>query len=256
MEKGNVKLTGYESLKEAVLKDCNEGEGCFNHDGCNHEFYRYEPAEGDMKKYGDTVCRHVSECSHKYCDKFKWVIDRAKHYADKLGLAWEEVLNSWEVNRNYWYMNYYQDCNQPEIKGDKVRVFNTTDDLLKAIGEKKFRCPACGGISTDPYECNSGLEIQKATKKKRAKICDWKVYGLFGDLGKGTYIYCKDKLKGQTIFTPLSWESEEERLINELEVDANNVLASCPRGFTNIRSMKIVDIDMLIELLDRNKEGN
>lgn len=199
---------GYESLVKKVKRDCDEGQGCFNPNGCDHEFYRYEPAEGEMKKYGDTVCKHVSKCGHKYCDKFKWIINRAKHYAEKTGLNWEDILDSWEEDCNYWYMNYYQDCNQPLIEGDKVRVFETVDGMLEAIGERKFRCPSCGGISTNPYECNSGIEVQKATKRKKAKICDWKVYGLLGDLGNGTYVFCKDKMKGEKIFTPISWENE------------------------------------------------
>lgn len=199
---------GYESLVEKVKRDCDKGQGCFNPNGCDHEFYRYEPAEEHMKKYGDKVCKCVSKCSHKYCDTFKWIIDRAKHYADKTGLNWEDILDSWEEDCNYWYMNYYQECNQPEIKGDKVKVFDTVEDMLKSIGKKQFRCPSCGGISTNPYSCDSGLEIEKATKRKPAKVCDWKVYGLFGDLGKGVFVFCKDKVKGETIFMPVSWEQE------------------------------------------------
>lgn len=172
--------TGYEKLKESVVIDCDIN-CCFNPDGCN--------------KVGH------SQCTHRYCDKFKWVIDRAKHYGEKLGLNWQEVLNSWEVKRSYWYMNYYQDCNQPEINCDKVRVFENVEEMLKSIVEKEFRCPKCGGISKNPYSCDSGLEMSKG------KICDWKVYGLFGDLGKGVFIYCKDKLRGERIFMPISWEN-------------------------------------------------
>jgi len=201
---GGEDLKGYEKLKAAIEHDCNEGEGCFNPDGCNHEFYRRVPSEGLMKKYSDTACKCVSKCSHKYCDKFKWVIDRANHYAEKLGLNWEDVFDSWESSRSYWYMNYYQDCNQPEIKGDKVRTFETVDEMLKSIGDKKFRCPMCGGISKSPYKCDSGLEMS------RGKICDWNVGGLFGDLGKGIFVYCKDKLQGETIFMPVAWEEKTE----------------------------------------------
>jgi len=184
-------IIGYEKLKMAVEKDCNgKGScGCFNPDGCNME----HPSIG---KYGE---EGYNSCFHKYCDKFKWTIDRAKHYGEKLGLNWEDVLDSWEESRNYWYMNYYQDGRQPEIKGDKVKVFDSVDKMTESIGESKFRCPACGGISTNPYECNSGEKVNR-------KACDWKVYGLFGDLGKGVFVYCKDKLQGETIFTPLSWE--------------------------------------------------
>jgi hypothetical protein len=112
----------------------------------------------------------------------------------------KEILEAWEKDRTYSAINYYQEANQPSFKADKVMVFETVDELYQAIGDKKFRCPSCGGISTNPYECNSGEEMSKG------KICDWKVYGLFGDLGKGVYVYIKDKLRGETIFTPISWE--------------------------------------------------
>lgn len=202
-------MKGYEELKKSVIDNCNEGEGCFNPNGCDHEFYRRVPAEGLNKKYTDTVTKCVSKCGHKYCDKFKWVIDRANHYGEKLDLNWEDVLDSWEENRSYWYMNYYQDANQPEIKGDKVRVFETVEDLHKSIGSKGFRCPSCGGISKNPYECNSELEVD-------GKACNWKVYGLFGHLGKGVFVYVKDKLSGEDLFMPISWEDETKEEIQKM----------------------------------------
>lgn len=187
-------MNGYESLKKVVMRDCNDNDscGCFNPEGCNVENAR-------IGKYGEDGYK---SCFHDYCDKFKWAIDRAKHYGEKLGLDWKDVLDSLEEDRNYWYMNYYQECNQPEIKGEKIKVFETVEDMLKSIGKKEFRCPSCGGISTSPYKCNSGLEMSKG------KTCDWNVGGLFGDLGKGISVYCKDKLKGETIFMPIDWEQE------------------------------------------------
>lgn len=180
-------LTGYEKLKMAVERDCNDRDGCacFSPDGCNVQ---------GRRKGG-------KHCSHAYCDKFKWAIDRARHYSEKLGLNWGDVLNSWEATRNYWYMNYYQDCNQPEIKGDKVRVFETVEEMLESVGKKEFRCPMCGGISKNPYACDTGLEMEKG------KVCDWKVYGLFGGLGKSVFVYCKDQLRGEEMFMPVSWET-------------------------------------------------
>ncbi|TEB04679.1 hypothetical protein Psch_03441 [Pelotomaculum schinkii] len=178
------KLTGYEKLKAAVEKDCNEGSGCFNPNGCDNK--NYKPGGKD--------------CFHKYCDTFKWVIERAKHYAEKLGLNWEDVLNQWEADRRYWYMNYYHELNQPEIGSNYVRAFETVREMLQSVGDKGFRCPVCGGVSTDPYTCNSGMKLNNGM------ICDWKVYGLLGDLGKGVFVYCKDKLRGETIFTPIAWE--------------------------------------------------
>lgn len=184
-------MTGYEKLKAAIEHDCNDKGscGCFNPNGCNVPGHR----------------KDGKSCFHSYCDKFKWVIDRAKHYGEKLGLNWEDILDAWEEKRGYWYMNYYQEGNQPEIKGDRVRVFETVEDMLQSIGDKKFRCPMCGGISTNPYECDSGIEMRKG------KICDWKVYGLFGDLGKGVFVYCKDKLRGEHIFMPVAWEEEQQK---------------------------------------------
>jgi hypothetical protein len=158
---------GYEKLKAAIERDC--------------------------EKRG---VRNDSE----YWDKFDWILKRAEHYAEKTGIPKEEILNSWEEGRDYWYMNYYQESNQPEIKGDKVRVFDTVQDMLDAIEKKRFRCPACEQVSTSPYICNSGHINDKG------KMCDWKVYGLFGDLGKGTYVFVKEKVAGETIFMPLSWE--------------------------------------------------
>ena len=65
--------------------------------------------------------------------------------------------------------------------------------------------------TTNPYKCNSGEEVSKPTKKNPAKICDWNVDGLFGDLGKGIFVYCKDKLRGETIFMPISWEADNKQ---------------------------------------------
>lgn len=44
---------------------------------------------------------------------FQWVISRAKHYAYTAGEPIENILNAWEEQRNYWWMNYYQNCRQP-----------------------------------------------------------------------------------------------------------------------------------------------
>lgn len=128
---------------------------------------------------------------------FNWAIERAKHYSEKLNLPINDILTSWVNQCNISFLNYFQDCNQPLIEHENVKVFETIDELLQAIGEKKFRCPSCGGISTSPYECN-------------ARGCNWKVYGLFGDLGKGAYVFIKDKLSGERIFMPLSWENSTQ----------------------------------------------
>jgi hypothetical protein len=38
------------------------------------------------------------------------------------------------------------------------------------------------------------------------KTCDWKVYGLFGHLGKGIFVFVKEKVAGKNIFMPVAWE--------------------------------------------------
>lgn len=130
----------------------------------------------------------------------KYLRNKLDEYSIALNLSKMDLLNAWEEQRNYSAINYYQEANQPSINKDRVKVFKSVDEMLQAIGDKKFRCPSCSGISTNPYECNSGKEMSQD------KVCDWKVYGLFQDLGKGVHIFCKDKMQGETIFMPLSWE--------------------------------------------------
>lgn len=144
---------------------------------------------------------------HNYRGKLAWAIERAKHYAEKTGLTPESILDAWEAKRNYWYMNYYQDSSQPEIQGDKVRIFETVSEMLESIGENGFRCPACEGVSKSPYKCTTGI-------KKDGKPCDWKVYGLFGHLGKGVSVFVKEKVAGESIFMPVAWESSSPENVN------------------------------------------
>ena len=129
-----VDCEGYKKLSKSVKYDCDKVEKCFNPNGCDKE---------------------TIKCFHHYCDKFKWILERVKHYAEKTGLTEIEILNSWEKRRDYWYMNYYQDANQPKIKGDVVKIFNTKKELQESLNGKGFRCPNCKGISKNPYECNS-----------------------------------------------------------------------------------------------------
>jgi hypothetical protein len=126
-------------------------------------------------------------------EHFSWVIARAEHYAEKTGLEAGSILDAWEKDRDYWHINYYQVGKQPEIKGNNVRVFETLDDFRNSLNGKGFRCPACGGISGKPTECNK---------------CGWKAYGLLRTLGKGVHIYIKAELRGYEIFMPVEWEEE------------------------------------------------
>ena len=199
---------GLKKLIEAVQTDCTEGEGCFNEKmtGCTHEFHRMEKTEDPyLLKIGiNEVCKLATKCTHKYCDKLKWVLDRAQQYADALGVSRDEVINAWESNRDYWYMNYYQDCNQPPLEG-KQKVMKFKDwqaQLTERFGENpdnwKFVCPSCGhvqsvadfkAINKDPnlaYSCCIGRYTDHNDKAGKHG-CNYAVNGLF-HLNKTTVI--------------------------------------------------------------------
>lgn len=155
---------GIESLRAAAVKDCE----------------------------GEDKTKTLQGCTCRCCGCYDWAIARAKHYGERTNTPWEKILESWEEQRDYWYLNYYQECNQPEIKDAKVRIFDTVEDLLKSAG-KEFRCPACSGVSKSAYKCT-------------CEKCDWKAYGLFGTMGKGITVFVKDRLVVNEIFMPIAWE--------------------------------------------------
>lgn len=142
-------------------------------------------------------------------EKLHFAVARALHYEEKTGIPAADILTAWESRRNYWYVNYYQSANQPEIKADSVRVFETVDAMLASIGENGFRCPHCNGVSKSPYACNSGVKLPLMNSGGEPATCDWKVYGLFGSLGKGVHVFVKSELKGEDIFMPIAWEKTD-----------------------------------------------
>jgi hypothetical protein len=85
------KSPGYKSLKAAYIKDVIEAEE-----------YR--------AKHGSS-----SRGKAEFLKRFNWVISRAKHYSHVQGIPLSQVLNKWEAGRDYWWFNYYQDCNQPKL---------------------------------------------------------------------------------------------------------------------------------------------
>lgn len=141
-------------------------------------------------------------------------------YSKALGLSEADILAAIENKRNYSAANYYQEANFPSLDG--VKVFETQTDLLAAIPSRKFRCPACGDVSTNPYECN-------APAREKGKKCDWKAYGLFRTAGKGFRFTIKegflDHPKVDEIFMPLDFEEmgiiiEDGQVKEELKVAA------------------------------------
>ncbi len=127
-------------------------------------------------------------------------------YSEKLGFSKLEILQAFEGRRDYCVVNYYQESNFPSL--EDVTVYETQAELQAAIPNYKFRCPSCKGISTNPYECNSGIE------RKDGKVCNWKAYGLFGTAGRGHRFTIKDTFLQKPIvddiFMPLDLEDEAE----------------------------------------------
>lgn len=87
---------GYISLKEAMIDDIQDASKC--------------------TQLGYNVGRNKEE----FHNKFRWVISRALHYvyhtkSKNPTKALIKLLNEWESKRTYWWLNYYQDCNQPRL---------------------------------------------------------------------------------------------------------------------------------------------
>jgi hypothetical protein len=192
---------GIESFKAAVLKDTQQYNNCFNENGCDHEFYRMVPETNQrlIDMGSKEMCISVSKCSHKYCNKYKWVLDRAAHYAEKTGKTIDEIMQVWETDRSYWYMNYYQECNQPLLTGDNVMMYHDwVSELKKRFGNDSkqwaFVCPACGNTQT--IQDFIDLKIENPQDKvffscigryTITKGCDWTLGGLL-QINKQTVI--------------------------------------------------------------------
>ena len=88
---------GYKSLKAAYIRDVQASE--------------------KTRARGHRPLRDKQE----FLKLFQWVIGRAQHYAVRTGKPIEQILNEWETKRNYWWLNFYQECNQPKLPSGKPR---------------------------------------------------------------------------------------------------------------------------------------
>lgn len=89
------KSAGYKSLKAAYVHDVQEA--------------------ARSAARGHRPMRDKQE----FLKKLRWVIARAKHYAYHQNKSLEYILNKWEKDRTFWWLNYYQDSAQPEFKGSR-----------------------------------------------------------------------------------------------------------------------------------------
>ena len=112
-------------------------------------------------------------------ERVKTVLDtRLENYSMVTGISKDEILVAFEKKRNINTVNFYQENRFPLL--EKVHVYGTIEDFKQAFPSGKSICPSCGKESIDFYECSQ-------------PDCDWKVYGLLGDLGKVIKVIIKDK---------------------------------------------------------------
>lgn len=151
--------------------------------------------------FGDSTAERVVEFIRQF----------TAEYAEVLELSQLDVLVAVEKARDYSVANYYQEVNFPKL--GKVTVYATRDDLLAAIPSRKFRCPCCKGVSTDPVRCNSGVVTPAGN------VCNWASFGLFKTLGEGLRLLFKDTFLQDSvvyeIFMPLDLEQPKQEACGE-----------------------------------------
>ena len=161
------------------------------------------------KHVAHSVLCKIDEDPCESCAKYYWVLQRATDYSIALGVSFTEILEGWERDRDYWYRNYYQECNQPALsktEGMPIRIVESPEDFMKQIGNKlEFICPKCGRIGTSYQEC----EGRKT--ENQLLDCDWASYGLFRTIGKGVIVVMKRPFKVIEIFMPKAWAEEYKK---------------------------------------------
>lgn len=180
------------------------------------EKVKQEARDGFKGEAGEKRAEHLEEFISQMLD----------NYSQCLGLSKLEILSAIEAKRDYSAVNYYQAANFPMLNNDEVVIYKDQKEMLESIKlENGFRCPACGGISSNPYECNSGESMNKKKNKKASKaeedffgeVCNWKSYGFLGTMGKGfRFTIIEGFLENPRIdecFMPIALESQstEER---------------------------------------------
>lgn len=99
-----------------------------------------------------------------------WIREMVEQYAEKLNMSVDDVVDNFEMNRDYSWPNYYQEANFPNLdKIDAISIYETLKDFQ--ADNKKFKCPACGNIYEHPRLCEHRI--------KKDGICDWTAGGLF-----------------------------------------------------------------------------
>lgn len=67
------------------------------------------------------MSKHPMRTKQELYKTFRYAIDRAKHYAIRTGRPVSFFLDAWEAQRDYWWLNFYQDARQPKLPSGKPR---------------------------------------------------------------------------------------------------------------------------------------
>lgn len=103
--------------------------------------------------------KHPMRNKAEFIRKFNWVIGRALHYANNTGRSVEAILNEWEQKRDYWWLNYYQDCRQPKFHSNGIKTMGVR-------GKRKYYKSV---FNYSPAEIASSMRnfINKKSKKSK-----------------------------------------------------------------------------------------
>lgn len=131
--------------------------------------------------------------------KFEWALARAQQYADFCGTTRAKVLEAWERKRSYWYVNYYQECNQPDLTKTNgtpiVTLEQWTAEGTRLFGKERldwrFQCPQCKHVQTPREFKDAGLDLNTCFSNCASRYnlggssqCKWTTGGLFRTGGK------------------------------------------------------------------------
>jgi hypothetical protein len=128
-----------------------------------------------------------------------WIRGMIESYSKKLNIPIDEVVESFEKNRDYSWPNYYQKANFPDLdRIEDVSVYETLEDFKHE--NKRFKCPACGNVYGHPVLCEHRI--------KKDGICDWTAGGLF-TFGLHHVVIKSNSLVPIGIFPPVKEEANE-----------------------------------------------
>lgn len=129
-----------------------------------------------------------------------------EHYAQALDLPKLDILRSLETARDYSAPNYYQESTFPRLDEGSVLIVDNLEDFRRRFPSGQYRCPSCGGISTNAYACDSGQQVGSPLPH----VCNWKAYGLFGTMGKGLRVVLKSHFLERPVVTEIFNPVENE----------------------------------------------